>query len=316
MNEFFIDMLYIEYTKRCNSKCITCDYWKNSSKEEELDLYIIDSVDKLYKNGLKVLLFTGGEALLKGDNLFELANKLKLLFPKLELRLLTNGILVGKYIEQIVKVFDSVVFSFDTINNEKYLKIRGLDSYELVVNNIKLVRKQSSKIEIRLRTMILKENIEELSEIVKLAIELNVNKISFLLVDTESDQGFGRNFESIDGKNTLKNKIDSDALKNQIVKIEELKSKENEIFINSIINNLKELMQFLLKGSSVHKSCNAPLNSIVIDSLGNVLPCFFKKTVGNIKTTDILEILNSNEYRKIHKERNFRNCKECKKCIL
>ena len=33
MNDL-IDMLYIEYTKKCNSKCSTCDYWLN--KKEEL----------------------------------------------------------------------------------------------------------------------------------------------------------------------------------------------------------------------------------------------------------------------------------------
>jgi len=316
MNEFSIDMLYIEYTKRCNSKCSTCNYWKNNLDEKNIESYIIETVDKLYKNGLKVLLFTGGEALLKGNDLFELANKLKLFFPKLELRLLTNGILVGKYIEELINLFDSIVFSFDTINNEKYMNIRGVDAYKLVVNNIKQVRKQSSTIEIRLRSMILEENIDELSEIVKLAIKLDVNKISFLLVDTDSEHGFGRNFDKRDSKNISKNKIQPEKLKKQIMQIQELKTKENEKFINSILDNLKELIQFLEKGESVYKSCNAPLNSIVIDSLGNVLPCFFKEAVGNIKEKDILDILNSNEYVEIHKERTIRNCIECKKCIL
>ena len=307
------DMLYIEYTKNCNSKCTTCDYWKNNSKPIDIDKEILDSVEKLYNKGLKVVLFTGGEALLEGKRLFNIANKMKQKCPELQLRILTNGILAGKYADEIINLFDSIVFSLDTIDEKKYNKIRGVNAYKIVSENIKLIREKSSKIQIRLRAMLLEENTDELYEIVKYAINMKVNKLSFLLVDTDSI-GFGRESNQNMNNETIKNEIDVNMLEEQIKKIKK-EYLDNDIAKN-VISNLNELSKFIKEKKIIAETCNAPLTSIVINSYGDILPCFFKNKIGNLKENDIVELLNSKEYIEIYNQRKERKCKECKKCIL
>ncbi len=307
------DMLYIEYTKNCNSKCTTCDYWKNNLKPIDIDKEILDSVEKLYNKGLKVVLFTGGEALLEGKRLFNIANKMKQKCPELQLRILTNGILAGKYADEIINLFDSIVFSLDTIDEKKYNKIRGVNAYKIVSENIKLIREKSSKIQIRLRAMLLEENIDELYEIVKYAINMKVNKLSFLLVDTDSI-GFGRESNQNMNNETIKNEIDVNMLEEQIKKIKK-EYLDNDIAKN-VVSNLNELSKFIKEKKIIAETCNAPLTSIVINSYGDILPCFFKNKIGNLKENDIVELLNSKEYIEIYNQRKERKCKECKKCIL
>ncbi len=306
-------MLYVEYTKKCNSKCITCDYWKNSSSynEENIDFHILESIQKLYLCGLKVVLFTGGEALLKAVTLFEIAKKIKDSCPNLEIRLLTNGILVDKYIEDITKNFDTVVFSLDSIDERIYKKIRGVDCHNKVLDNITMLRNKSNHIFIRLRVMILPENTPEIFKITKFAIENNIDKVSFLLVDTSSN-GFGR--KNGTEKNNLNYSVDLDCLCREIRKIE-MNYGDNTIAMEAI-NSLSELMKSIKDNKKISNTCNAPLTSIVIDANGNILPCFFKDNIGNVKEDDIIECIYSNNYSEIHKKRKTRAYDECYTCTL
>ena len=308
-----IDMLYIEYTKKCNSKCITCDYWKNNYPQINIDNEIIETIKKLYSRGLEVVLFTGGEALLEGKRVFDIAKKIRQKCPKIKLRLLSNGILVGKYLDEIIENFDTIVISLDSVNKNIYKKIRGIDAFEIVSENIKKIRDKSSKIQIRLRSMLLEENVNEVSQIVKYAIDFKVNKLSFLLVDTDSD-GFGRNLCGIKDKDMVESYVDVKKVEQQILQIK--KEYPNNDIASSVISNLYELNSLIKENKIIATTCNAPLTSIVIDSLGNIQPCFFKKEIGNIKKDDIIKIIDSKEYIEIEKRRKQRNYKECKKCIL
>ena len=307
MNDL-IDMLYIEYTKKCNSKCSTCDYWLN--KKEELvvsDKEIIDLIREL--KDLKVVLFTGGEALLRAKDLFQLAKKIKDEFPNIELRLLSNGLLVNNYLDEIVKYFDTVVYSFDACNKEMYKNIRGIDAFDIVVDSIRNIKKNN--LNIRLRCMVLEKNYRYLDKIIELAKDLKVNQISFIPVDTESTIAFERKSK----KTSIKNNIN----------IEELESIINNILSNKELiesnvltengDNLRNVIKFY-KNEIDFKECNSPASSIVLQMDGSLKTCFFTNPISNIHDNDILTILNSKEFIDIRKRAKCRKLKECKECIL
>jgi Fe-coproporphyrin III synthase len=61
--------------------------------------------------------------------------------------------------------------------------------------------------------------------------------------------------------------------------------------------------------------CNAPWVSTVVESNGDVLPCFFHKAYGNIYEKDFAEIINSPSSIQFRKELDVTKNETCKKCV-
>ena len=77
------------------------------------------------------------------------------------------------------------------------------------------------------------------------------------------------------------------------------------------------------KTNMPEKGCNFPFKQLVVDHLGNILPCCKlagkKLTVGNIKNMTLQQAWNSEKYvhlRKIHKNGDWINFKTCYECML
>lgn len=301
-------MLYIEFTKKCNSRCITCSYWKTQIEDriiQEND--IIAFIQNL--PDLEVILFTGGEAMLYESELFELAEKIRNLFPNIDLRLLTNGLKIGKYVDEICTLFDVVVFSFDGSNAITYEKIRGIDAFELVTSAVKKVHLKGTKI--RFRCMILEINANELFEIVKLAFDLGVNQISFLPVDSSSETGFGRN-NGIGENYQIKS---TELVINELKKILNVQEWQETGLLPKNGQNIKEMISFFT-GTLRQSICNAPDSSIVLEMNGNVKGCFFRPSIGNICNSPIDLILTSSKFVCEKNNGKHRCLPECRDCIL
>lgn len=313
-----IKLLFVVYTERCNSRCSVCDYWKTKVDDNPIhDNEIIDTIDRLVVKGLETLIFTGGEPLLRAKELFKLCRQIKEKHPKLSIRLLTNGILLEKYIEEIQSIFDVVVVSFDAINREGYKRLRGVDGFEKVIRAIKILKASEVPIEIRLRTVVQKENYKHIPEIIDLAALTKVNTISFLPVDIKSDFSFGRSGNKQEGKRFILNTDETEELEKIVQNI--LESKKHHIKSGLLVERGKDLLNvckyYKNELKNFTESCNAPEYSVVLNSNGDVLPCFFIKQAGNIRESNIDEILNSQEFIRTKKAVLKGIKKECKQCV-
>jgi len=67
------DMIQLMLTSRCNIRCKICDVWKQQFTEELTTEEVKSLVDQAIEMGIKMIYFTGGEALLRKD-IFELIN--------------------------------------------------------------------------------------------------------------------------------------------------------------------------------------------------------------------------------------------------
>lgn len=299
-------MLYIEFTKKCNSRCITCSYWKNQVEERKVtEEDIIKLIRKL--PDLRVIIFTGGEATLYSNELFEIAGKIKTIFPHIELRLLTNGINLTNIIDMIQECFQVVVFSFDAANKTTYQKIRGVNAFDKVLDSIKSLHNKGVKI--RLRSMILNQNHEELYNIVKLAHSLHVDRISFLPVDDTSSIAFGRDTKP-DTQNSFINRRKIIEVLERI--LHETKWIESGLLPNQG-ENIKEMILYY-KGELTYSFCNAPLTSIVLEMNGNIKGCFFRPMIGNICMNTFDDIISSPLFiyeKFIGSKRKFPECISC-----
>lgn len=314
-----IPFVFLIVTGRCNSRCITCSYWRNRPKKEILTKERIYSlISTLNKYHLETIIFTGGEPLLRSD-LIEIAQKLKKGFSHLTLRLLTNGILLEKYADVISKIFDVVAVSFDSANRETYKKIRGVDALQKITNGINRLRMLNRETEIRLRTVIQKENFREIPQIISLGRELGANKISFIPADMFSDISFGRSKEMQN-----QNKV--------ILSLEELV--EYKDLLKSILETQKQNLKsgFLVEEGydliriydyyasfhglkkPVYPKCNSGWTAIIVDFQGDVWPCFFYKSIGNIAKVSLEEILHSDkmvDFKSKIIDHRFKYCQKC-----
>jgi MoaA/NifB/PqqE/SkfB family radical SAM enzyme len=61
--------------------------------------------------------------------------------------------------------------------------------------------------------------------------------------------------------------------------------------------------------------CNAPWVSAVIDSEGNVQPCFFHPPIGNLRDQPLIRILNDRKAMEFRQGLDIPNDPTCQKCV-
>ncbi|OZV13009.1 hypothetical protein CIW83_05540 [Tissierella sp. P1] len=153
---------------KCNFNCTYCQPGgEGSSRDTELlsekDLLII--LRKLVKYGVSSVRLTGGEPLLR-SNFDNIANDISSI-PNIEqVSLVTNGSLLNY--ENVNKIeassISNVTVSLDTLNREKFYKIVGKDSLDIVLNGIELLVLR--KIPVRINSVISKSNIDDLKDLI------------------------------------------------------------------------------------------------------------------------------------------------------
>jgi 12,18-didecarboxysiroheme deacetylase len=165
-------------TQRCNLKCVHCyAHAKNIAFDNELSLSegkIL--IDDLSEFGVPVMLFSGGEPLVRQD-LPELAAYA----VKKGMRAVvsTNGTLITPQIAQILKDIglSYVGISLDGMEeiNDRFRGVKG--AFKLALKGIENCKKAGIKV--GLRFTINKSNVGQISEIFKLLEELEIPRVCF-----------------------------------------------------------------------------------------------------------------------------------------
>src|SRR4249919_52640 len=96
-NRTFVLPLLIFYpTGRCNSRCLSCDWWKQSGADDLTLDEIATVADALPPLGTRMVVFSGGEPLLRPE-VFDAAQRFR--DRGLVLHLLTSGVLLERFAE-------------------------------------------------------------------------------------------------------------------------------------------------------------------------------------------------------------------------
>ena len=134
-----IEYLRISVTDRCNLRCRYC--MPNGvdliSMKDILSFEEIVEVAKAAASiGISRLKVTGGEPLVR-IGCTDLIEQLKAVDGIEEVTLTTNGILLSKYLDDLLRAgTDAVNISLDTLDKEKYRAITGFDQLENVLQSI------------------------------------------------------------------------------------------------------------------------------------------------------------------------------------
>ncbi len=158
-------------TLRCNQKCKYCHRFLGI---DDLELnYNEKVIDKIAKDGITNMTFTGGEPLLY-SNIIEL---LKLAKKKgINSKLITNGQILATQpkMREVYNYLDSITLSIDTINNEVNEEMgRGYNHFE----NIKIVLDslKGKDLKVNINTVVSKMSIDYIEELGNFLRDYNIN---------------------------------------------------------------------------------------------------------------------------------------------
>ena len=267
-----LPLVTLYLTERCNSRCVTCDYWRHGRTDLSLEAAtrLLPSLARLQT---QVALISGGEPLLNPE-WAQIARLLKDNGQKLWL--LTSGLSLAKHARRAAELFDAVTVSLDGTNRATYAAIRGLDAFDKVCEGIEAVARAG--VPASLRVTLQRSNYRELPTFVDLARQIGARQISFLAVDVANPHAFGRTDDF--GADIALRPQDLPVFEQLLSSMERDHAEDfRSAFIAESPQKLRRILQYFaaLHGQGAYPPvrCNAPEFSAVVGVKGQVQPCFF-----------------------------------------
>ncbi len=139
-----INYLRISVTDRCNLNCIYCSEGNPDTPELRSGILTYEEISRIVEVaaalGITTVRLTGGEPLVRAD-LSRLVRMLGRIKGIDDIALTTNGILLGKYAEELKKAgLKRVNVSLDTLQSDKFKRIAGSNHLKEVLNGIESAR--------------------------------------------------------------------------------------------------------------------------------------------------------------------------------
>ncbi|WP_456391853.1 radical SAM protein, partial [Nitratifractor sp.] len=162
------------FTNRCNLACRHCYSYADPNSEDALSTeFILSAIPELVKAGIRFVIFSGGEPLIRRD-IFEIAEAMRK--AGIVTYLSSNGLYVGeKNVDRIIETFNYIGISIDGIE-EVHDAFRGLEgAYRRSLDAIALIQRHGGNAGIRFT--VTKETQENLYDIFDLAEGIGVDKI-------------------------------------------------------------------------------------------------------------------------------------------
>ena len=292
-NRTFVLPLVIFYpTSRCNSRCVSCDWWKQTG-EHDLSLGEIDGVAAAVAAlGTRLVVFSGGEPLLRPE-VFEAARRFRA--RGLTLHLLTSGVLLERFADRVAEQFARVCISLDAADAPLYERVRGVDALPVVQRGVRLLHRLAPEIPVTARSTLHRRNFLQLPRLIDRASAMGLDGISFLPADVLSAGAFGREARP-DAAGLM---LDHDDVEDFEAVVERTIVTHADAFASGFVAESAERLRRLPRyyralagdGPFPPVTCNAPWVSIVIEANGQVRPCFFHEPIGNLRDTPLADIV-------------------------
>lgn len=308
-----LPLVTLYLSERCNSRCVTCDYWRHGRADLNLEA-VTQLLPSLAELKTRVALISGGEPLLNPD----WANIAQLLKANgLKLWLLTSGLSLAKHAGRASQLFDAITVSLDAAEPTAYAAIRGVDAFAKVCAGIRAAA--GTGIPVGVRVTVQRANYRQLPAIIELARGLGAQYVSFVAVDVANPHAFAR----VDGfcADLALTPQDLPVLEQILCTIERDCGEDfRSGFIADSSRRLRHIHQYFSAvcgdGSYPPVRCNAPEFSAVIDAKRQVSPCFFISGPAEAVCRDDLGlVLNSDSMVALREQIRAGTRRECATCV-
>ena len=305
------DPFHIQWhiTNLCNLRCQHC-YQDDFSRRDDLDWpglkRVFDNILATIKEWDKraCIHLTGGEPLLKPE-LFRLLAILDQSPVVEELGIITNGLLFNRDVIKRLPEFSKlkkIKISLDGADAETNDSIRGERTFDKVIQNIPLIKKENS-FEIILMFTVMKRNFKNLPSFINLCQELSLN--GFII---ERFIPWGR------GRKRMEEVLNKEEWKELIKKLLDFFSIEEE---NSFLPY--QAFQISFNGEEpelLGAPCVIGVDGLCIMPNGSVFPCRrFPISIGNLLETTLKRIWEESDIlEKLREKKNIKG--KCGKCEM
>lgn len=301
----------------CNCRCVMCDIWKANKERRELSVEdLTPHLASLKRLRVRRVVLSGGEALMH-SNLWTLCQLLKSL--KIKITLLSSGLLLKPYAEEVAKWCDDVIVSLDG-SPKVHDRIRNVEgACAKLQSGVRALREVKSRMRISARCVIQRKNYHDVGKIIETARQLPVDKISFLAADV-TGSAFNH---SVPWEGTADVALTPEELRHfELVMREVLHTHAKDFASGFVVEDAEKMRGIVryyraLNGEDTFAvpSCNAPWVSAVIESDGVVRPCFFHEPIGNIYEAPLESIVNGEKAAEFRGNLDMREDPICRRCV-
>jgi Fe-coproporphyrin III synthase len=313
-----LPILILNAHSRCNCRCVMCDIWKRETNNQMRAQDLERHRNSLKNLGVRQVVLTGGEPLLHND-LSALCNFFR--ERQIHLTLLTTGLLLHKRAEEVATLFDDIIVSLDGPPEIHDAIRRVSGAYNLIHKGVVAVRHFNPSLPITCRTTVQKANHHHLRQTVDAARALGLDSISFLAADLSSE-AFNRPLIwpgerqseiglNLDQARALEEEIEQLILQYGAA-IDHKYIAESASKLRRIARHFREHLGQLTPQAPI---CNAPWVSAVVEVDGSVRPCFFHRTIGNITSSTLEEVINGYAAQEFRQSLDMENDATCRRCV-
>jgi MoaA/NifB/PqqE/SkfB family radical SAM enzyme len=290
----------IQPNKRCNARCLMCDFWKE--KEDKLTSQEIISTISSLKDWVGkgfFLQIAGGEPLIfKGIfDIFSFCAENDIIC-----KISTNGYALTKNVcDKIIKSKLSYLsVSLDSHQKEIHDKFRGVDGIlDRAVDGIKYLA-QNTKITLGVSSVLMGENVKKFPESVEFFLTLPIHRVLIQPIGVWTEN------LPIDRWNEYKYWVNDEEAMDILVQYLSSKKKVDSRILNTERDFVEWKEYFLHPASSLNtqiKKCKIGYQKLGIDYEGNVYPgCGSFGSIGNIKNDSLKDIWTSQKAKNIRKK--------------
>ena len=307
---------------RCNCRCVMCDIWKVTTRDEVAPEQVAAWLPELRALGVRRVVLSGGEALLH-SRLRELCDLLR--DAGIGITLITTGLLLERDAPWLVERCDDVVVSLDGPRDLHNAIRRVPTAWDKLARGVLAVRlaDRDGRVRVSGRCTVQRMNVRSMRQTVVAARGLGLDGISFLAADVSSE-AFNRP-GGWTAERAGEIALDAQDLAALEAELDGLEADHQADFESGFIvespAKLRARLQryyagLLGAGELSAPECNAPWVSTVIETDGTVRPCFFQPPLGNVRTAGSLTaVLNSPEARAWRRGLDVARNDICRRCV-
>lgn len=304
---------------RCNCRCVMCDIWKANSHKQEISTDVLERhLATFRKLRVKRVTLSGGEALMH-SNLWKFCELLRGIDVRTSL--LSTGVTLKLHAADITSWCNDVIVSLDG-SQPVHDMIRNIpNAFKRLSEGVEALKNAKPDFLVTGRCVLQKLNYHDFENIIETARRVGLDQISFLAADV-STTAFNREVPWEEEKRSSIQltarevaRLES-SVRNSFTKYKkEYASKfiaESPRRMLDIVNYYKALLSL---GPFPGKKCNAPWVSAVVESDGNVRPCFFHEPYGNLHDGDFDKVINSDRAVAFRKNLDVNTNTTCERCV-